>query len=341
MPASAAVYGCQGPELASEDRAFFRDARPFGFILLGINRNIENPPQVAALCDQLRDSIGDERAPILIDQEGGRVQRLKPPHWQSRPPARRFGELFDRDPERGREAAYLCARLIAHELRSVGVTVNCAPVLDVPVAGAHDIIGDRAYSLDPATVIALGRATIEGYIDGGVLPVIKHMPGHGRANADSHLALPRVAAPASELSAHDFVTFRSLNQAPMAMTAHVVYEAIDPRRPATTSPKVIRTIIRGEIGFEGLLFSDDLSMSALEGKLGARAKAALFAGCDIALHCNGKVDEMTDIAKEAKELAGESLHRADAALAHLREPTEIDVTAAEARLREMMMGAIA
>ena len=339
MPASAAVYGCLGPELAPEERDFFRDARPFGFILFA--RNVSTPVQVAALCDQLRDSIGNANAPIFIDQEGGRVQRLKPPHWENRPAARRFGELFDRHPDQGREAAYLCARLIAHELRSVGVTVNCAPVLDVPVQGAHDIIGDRAYSFDPATVIALGRATIDGYLDGGVLPVIKHMPGHGRAMADSHLALPRVATPTNELSAHDFVTFRSLNQAPVAMTAHVVFEAIDPRRPATTSPKVIRSIIRGEIGFEGLLVSDDLSMSALEGRLGARTKAALFAGCDIALHCNGKRDEMLDVAKEAKVLAGEALDRADAALAHLREPAPLDVAAAEARLREMLMGAIA
>lgn len=339
MPASAAVYGCQGTELASVERDFFRDVRPFGFILFA--RNVNNPAQVSALCDQLRDTVGDARAPILIDQEGGKVQRLRPPHWQNRPPARRFGELFNRQPDQGREAAYLCARLIAHELRSVGVTVNCAPVLDVPVAGAHDVIGDRAYSLDPSTVIELGRATIEGYLDGGVLPIIKHIPGHGRAMADSHLALPHVAAPANELSAHDFVTFRSLNQAPIGMTAHVVYEAIDPRRPATTSPKVIRKIIRGEIGFEGLLVSDDLSMSALEGPLGTRAKAALFAGCDIALHCNGKLDEMRDVAREAKELAGESLHRADAALAQLRAPVALDVGAAEARLREMLMGAVA
>jgi beta-N-acetylhexosaminidase len=339
MPASAAVYGCQGTELAPAERDFFRDVRPFGFILFA--RNVDNPAQVALLCRRLRESIDDDRAPIFIDQEGGKVQRFRPPHWQNRPPARRFGELFDRHANKGREAAYLCARLIAHELRSSGVTVNCAPVLDVPVKGAHDVIGDRAYSFDPTTVIELGRATIEGYLDGGVLPVIKHMPGHGRAMADSHLALPRVAAPASALSAHDFVTFRSLNQAPIAMTAHVVFEAIDPRRPATTSPKVIRTIIRGEIGFDGLLVSDDLSMAALEGPLGTRTKAALFAGCDIALHCNGKLDEMMDVAREAKELAGEALDRADGALAQLRTPADLDIQAAEARLREMLVGAVA
>ena len=339
MPASAAVYGCQGTELASDERAFFSNVRPFGFILFA--RNVDNPAQVASLSRQLRDSIGDAHAPIFIDQEGGRVQRLRPPHWQDRPPARRFGELFEQHPDQGREAAYLCARLIAHELRSVGVTVNCAPVLDVPVRGAHDIIGDRAYSLDPVTVIELGRATIEGYIDGGVLPVIKHVPGHGRANADSHLALPRVAASATELSTHDFVTFRSLNHAPIAMTAHVVFEAIDPRRPATTSPKVVRDIIRREIGFEGLLLSDDLSMAALEGPLNTRTKSALFAGCDIALHCNGKLDEMIQVAREAKELAGASRDRADKALAQLHTPAALDVGAAEARLSEMLMGAVA
>src|SRR6185503_2741900 len=310
------------------------------FILLGINRNIENPSQVAALCRQLRDSIRDERAPILIDQEGGRVQRLKPPHWQSRPPARRFGELYDRDAEHGREAAYLCARLIAHELRSVGVTVNCAPVLDVPIKGAHDIIGDRAYSLDPTTVIELGRATIEGYLDGGVLPVIKHMPGHGRATADSHLALPRVAASVGELSGHDFVTFRGLNHAPIAMTAHVVYEAIDDRRPATISPRILHNVVRGEIGFDGLLVTDDLSMSALSGTLGMRAKAAFIAGCDIALHCNGNLDEMKEVADEAKPLAGPALTRVLGALAQLHAPIDFDVEAAERRLVGLV-GAIA
>jgi beta-N-acetylhexosaminidase len=339
MPASAAVYGCQGTVLASTERDFFRDARPFGFILFA--RNAETPAQVSALCDQLRDAIGDAQAPIFIDQEGGRVQRLKPPHWQARPAARRFGDVFARDPHQGRQATYLCARLIAHELRRVGVTVNCAPVLDVPIQGAHDIIGDRAYSLDPTVVIDLGRATIDGYLDGGVLPVVKHMPGHGRANADSHLSLPRVTATMEQLSAHDFITFRSLNRAPIAMTAHVVFDAIDAKRPATTSPKAIRNVIRGEIGFNGLLVSDDLSMSALTGPLAARAKAALAAGCDIALHCNGKLDEMMDVAKEAKSLAGDSLARAKRALSQLRNPGDFDVEGAEARLSEMLMGAVA
>jgi len=333
MPASAAIYGCQGSVLAREEREFFRDARPFGFILFA--RNCETPEQVRALCQALRDSVGND-APILIDQEGGRVARLKPPHWRARPAARRFGELFERNAEMGRDAAYLCARLIAHELKEAGVNVNCAPVLDVPVPGAHDIIGDRAYSMDPATVIELGRATMEGYLDGGVLPVVKHIPGHGRALADSHLALPRVAATADELSAHDFVTFRSLNHAPVAMTAHVVYEAIDPNRPATTSPRMVQQVIRGEIGFDGLLMSDDLSMAALEGPLGARAKQAFFAGCDIALHCNGKLGEMTEIAGETKMLAGKALHRAENAVAHLQAPAALNFETAEARLNEML-----
>ena len=333
MPASAAIYGCQGVALLREEQDFFREAQPFGFILFA--RNCESPEQIRALCQALRDSVGND-APILIDQEGGRVARLKPPHWRARPPARQFGALFERDPDMGRDAAYLCARLIAHELRDVGVNVNCAPVLDVPVPGAHDIIGDRAYSLDPATVIELGRATIEAYLDGGVLPVVKHIPGHGRALADSHLALPRVSASADELSAHDFVTFRGLNHAPIAMTAHVVYEAVDSQRPATTSPRVVQRIIRGEIGFDGLLMSDDLSMAALEGPLNVRAKQSLFAGCDIVLHCNGKLDEMKAIAGEAKPLSGKALHRADDALAHLPAPVALDFDKAEERLNQML-----
>ena len=282
---SRAIYGCAGPALSANERSFFREAQPWGFILFG--RNIESPAQVKKLVAELRDTVADGRAPVLIDQEGGRVARLKPPHWHVRPPAGRFGALYAENPERAREATYLNARLIANDLAGLGINVDCLPVLDVPVPGAHDIIGDRAFASDPATVIDLGRAQIEGLIEGCVLPVMKHIPGHGRAGSDSHLALPRVAAGAEELSASDFVTFRSLSTCPIAMTAHVVYDSIDPQRPATTSPKVIRDVIRGEIGFEGLLMSDDLSMQALDGSLSLRAKTALFAGCDLVLHCNG------------------------------------------------------
>src|SRR3569623_129036 len=327
---SRAIYGCGGLTLSAEERDFFRDVRPWGFILFG--RNVQTPDQLRSLVRAFRETVGDASAPILIDQEGGRVARLKPPHWHARPPAARVGDLHTQNPEAAREATYLNARLIAHYLAGVGINVDCLPVLDVPVAGAHVVIGDRAFAHDPATVIDLGRAQIEGLIEGGVLPVMKHIPGHGRAGADSHLALPRVDAEAEELSASDFVTFRSLDLCPMAMTAHVVYDSIDPQRPATTSPKVIRDVIRGEIGFDGLLMSDDLSMKALDGALSVRARLALFAGCDVVLHCNGDMDEMRSVASGVSELQGPALKRSEHALAHLAAPAPFDPAAAEARL---------
>ena len=332
---SRAIYGCAGPALTPGERSFFCDVRPWGFILFG--RNVVTPGQVRNLVIALRETVNDAAAPILIDQEGGRVARLTPPQWHARPPAARFGALYGSDPERAREATYLNARLIAHDLTGLGINVDCLPVLDVPVAGADAIIGDRAFASDPATVIDLGRAQMQGLLEGGVLPVMKHIPGHGRAGADSHLALPKVSATAAELSASDFVTFRSLDTCPIAMTAHVVYDSIDPQRPATTSPKVIRDVIRGEIGFDGLLMSDDLSMKALEGPLSARARSALFAGCDLVLHCNGDMDEMKDVASEAKELEGQSLKRSQAALAHLSLPDPgFDPAGVEARLAELL-----
>src|SRR5579885_3551184 len=329
-----AIYGCAGAQLLPEERSFFRDAQPWGFILFA--RNIQDRSQVAALVKALRETVDDPSAPVLIDQEGGRVARLKPPHWKARAPAARFGELHVKAPESAREAVYLNARLIAHDLAEIGVNVDCLPVLDVPVEGADQVIGDRAYSHDPSVVIDLGREAIDGLIEGGVLPVMKHIPGHGRATADSHFKLPRVETPAEELSATDFVTFRSLNSCPLGMTAHVIYTEIDPQRPATTSPKVIRDIIRGEIGFDGLLLSDDLSMNALDCPIGHRAKAALFAGCDIVIHCNGKMDEMKEVAAEAKPLESEPLERAQKALSHLAPPEDFDTAAAEARLAELM-----
>src|SRR5471032_157246 len=334
---SRAIYGCAGLMLSAAEQVFFRRVQPWGFILFA--RNIEGPTQVKALVTELRATVDDASAPILIDQEGGRVARLKPPHWRERPAAARFGKLHETNPEAAREATYLNARLIAHDLVSLGINVDCLPVLDVPAPGAHDIIGDRAFATDPATIITLGRAQIEGLLDGGVLPIMKHIPGHGRAGSDSHLALPRVTASLEELSASDFVTFRSLDQCPMAMTAHVVYESIDPQRPATTSPKVIRDVIRGEIGFDGLLMSDDLSMKALDGPLPVRAKAALFAGCDLVLHCNGDMDEMREVASEVKELDGPARRRSKQALAHLSAPGAFDSAAAEARLAALLGGA--
>src|SRR5215469_13557764 len=315
MMRSRAIYGCSGTSLSANERAFFEETRPWGFILFG--RNIESPDQVRGLVRSLRETLEDASAPVLIDQEGGRVARLKPPHWHARLAAARFGALHDVNPEAAREAVYLNARLIAHDLADLEINVDCLPVLDVPVAGAHDVIGDRAFGHDPLTVIDLGRAQIEGLMEGGVLPVMKHIPGHGRAGADSHLSLPRVDADVEELSANDFVTFRSLDLCPMAMTAHVVYDSIDPQRPATVSPKVIREVIRGEIGFDGLSMSDDLSMQALDGSLGARAKAAQFAGCDVVLHCNGGMEEMKQVAAEAKTLNGQALRRAAHAMSQL------------------------
>ncbi len=329
-----AIFGCAGLSLGAEERAFFREVQPWGFILFA--RNVHDREQIRSLVSSLRDTVGDSRAPVLIDQEGGRVARLKPPGWKERPPAARFGVVYASQHEAGTEACYLNARLIAHDLAEVGINVDCIPVLDLPAEGADDVIGDRAFSREPVAVIDLARAQIEGLMDGGVLPVMKHVPGHGRATADTHLALPRVETGAEELSATDFVTFRSLDTCAMAMTAHVVYEAIDPQRPATTSPKVIRDVIRGEMGFDGLLISDDLSMNALAGPLSARTKAALFAGCDIVLHCNGKMDEMKEVASQVKPLEGQTLRRAEHALSHLVAPDAFDPAAAEARLTELL-----
>jgi beta-N-acetylhexosaminidase len=328
-----AIYGCAGTELTQDERAFYRAAQPWGFILFA--RNAQDREQVKALVADMRDTIGDANAPVLIDQEGGRVMRLKPPHWKARPPARVFGDLYTRSPDAARQAATLNARLMAHDLSELGITVDCVPVLDVPIQGANDVIGDRAFAHDPQIVAELGREVIRAMLDGGVLPVIKHMPGHGRGNADSHHALPRVSASADELRATDFVPFRALSDCPLGMTAHVVYETIDADRPGTTSPTIIHNITRGEIGFQGLLFTDDLSMNALAGALAERAKAALAAGCDIVTHCNGRIDEMEQVASEAKPLDGEPLRRAQHALSQLHAPKPFDCVAAEARLAEL------
>lgn len=329
-----AIYGCLGPELAGDERRFFAEHQPWGFILFA--RNIIDREQVCRLTASLRECIGDENAPILVDQEGGPVARLKPPHWRERPPAARFGALHAVSAEIAREAAYLNARLMAHDLAELGISVDCAPVLDVPVEGADAVIGVRAFSRDPAIVIDLGRAVMEGMNDGGVLPVMKHIPGHGRATADTHKALPHVTTQIEELSASDFVTFRSLNHCPLAMTAHIVFDTIDPQRPATTSPKVIRDVIRGEIGFGGVLISDDISMNALKGPLSVRTKATLFAGCDIVLHCSGVMEEMREVAAEAKPLQDHWLRRCEAALAHLSPPEPLDAAAGEARLAQLL-----
>lgn len=332
---SAAIYGCSGPVLTEPERAFFAESRPWGFILF--RRNVESPDQVRALTAALRDSIGDPDAPILIDQEGGRVQRLGPPHWPKYPPGAAYLKATN-DPAAARELVRLGARLMAHDLKAVGITVDCVPVLDVPVPGAHDIIGDRAYAQDPATVSLLGRAAADGLLAGGVLPVIKHIPGHGRAFSDSHKELPTVHADLEALNAWDFAPFRVLSDMPMAMTAHVVFPAIDAKRPVTTSKKGVR-LIRETLGFGGLLMTDDLSMNALSGSLGERAEASLKAGCDLVLHCNGDFDEMRQIAQVAGKLKGDAKRRAEAALARMvHTPEPLDPQAGRQRLDRALNG---
>ena len=330
MSVTAAILGCAGPALSREETAFFRDVRPWGFILF--KRNTDSPDQVRALVDALRACVDRPDAPVLIDQEGGRVQRLGPPHWRRYPPGRAYGELPANDPLQRREVTRLGARLLAHDLASLGINVDCVPVLDVPDPAGHEVIGDRAYGDTPETVALLGRAAAEGLIAGGVLPVIKHIPGHGRAKADSHLNLPVVDASYEELDARDFPPFRVLSDMPMAMTAHVVYTAVDPRRPATTSRKVMQKIVRGALGFGGLVMSDDLSMKALSGDFSQRARASLAAGCDVVLHCNGDMAEMKAVVAGAKPLAGKAKVRAEAALARIaRTPEPFDAQEARAR----------
>jgi len=332
---SAAIYGCSGHRLTAAEKAFFAEVRPWGFIVF--RRNVDSPDQMRALTSEMRDCVGDDAAPVLIDQEGGRVQRMGPPHWPKYPPAEAYMKAAG-DPLAARELAWLGARLMAHDLRAVGVNVDCAPVLDVPVPGAHDIIGDRAYARDPATVAMLGRAAAEGLLAGGVLPVIKHMPGHGRAFADSHHALPVVHAGLEALDGWDFAPFRALSDMPLAMTAHVVFDAVDPKRPATTSRKALK-LMREGLGFGGLIMTDDLSMKALSGSLRERAEAALDAGCDVVLHCNGHLGEMRKVAEGVGELKGKAEKRAGAALARIvREPEPFDPFAARDRFDALMAG---
>jgi beta-N-acetylhexosaminidase len=288
--ARAVILGCAGPRLSAEERGFFSRFNPLGFILFA--RNVEAPDQLRALIAELRRSVGRADAPVLIDQEGGRVQRLRPPHWRAAPPPARFGELALRDSAAASEAARINAQLIGAELADLGIDTVCAPVLDLRFPGAHEVIGDRAFSSDPEIVSLLGRASCEGFFAAGVVPIVKHSPGHGRGMVDSHLSLPVVEASRSELERSDFRPFKALADMPWAMTAHVVYRAIDAGRPATTSPLIVDQVIRRHIGFDGVLIGDDLSMEALHGSIAERAEATLAAGCDLALHCNGKMDEM-------------------------------------------------
>lgn len=330
MGSRAFIIGVSGLELGADERAFIRAERPWGFILF--KRNIDSPAQVASLVRELRETVGEPDAPVLIDQEGGRVQRLGPPHWPVYPPGAVFGALYDIEPKLGFRAARLSARLIAADLIDLGITVDCLPLADVPVAGADAVIGNRAYGTEPAKVAAIARAVTDGLVEGGVLPVLKHIPGHGRATADSHFRLPTVDTPRDELEKTDFAAFLPLADLPMAMTAHVVFSALDGAQPATTSATMINQVIRGVIGFQGLLMSDDVSMNALAGTIAERTRAIVNAGCDMILHCNGKLDEMRDVAREMPELTGEALARANRALASRQRPQPLDRLAARAEL---------
>jgi beta-N-acetylhexosaminidase len=334
MAARAFITGVSGLTLTAEERDFMRAERPWGFIIF--KRNIESQDQVIALLKELRESIGDFDAPVLIDQEGGRVQRFGPPQWPAYPSGAVFGTLYDIDSRLGLRAALLSARLIAADLIDLGVTVDCLPLADVPIAGADAVIGNRAYGTEPGKVAAIARAVTEGLEQGGVLPVLKHIPGHGRATADTHFGLPVVDTPRAELERTDFAAFQPLADLPMAMTAHVVFSALDPAQPATTSATIIEQVIRGSIGFQGLLMSDDVSMNALAGSIAERTGAIVAAGCDMVLHCNGKLDEMREVARETPELSGKALQRAKRALASRKAPQSFDRVAARAELDELV-----
>jgi len=336
MGARAFLTGISGLTLTSEERGFLREARPWGFILF--KRNIDNPEQITDLVKEFRDTIEFAEAPVLIDQEGGRVQRLAPPHWPAYPAGAVFGALYDGDTRAGLRAAWLSARLIAADLAALGITVDCLPLADVPVAGADAVIGDRAYGTTPDKVAAIARAVAEGLAAGGVLPVVKHIPGHGRATADSHHRLPVVETVAADLEQTDFAAFRPLADLPMAMTAHVVFSAIDAAQPVTTSATMIQQVIRNGIGFQGLLMSDDVSMNALSGSIADRSRAAIAAGCDVVLHCNGKLDEMRAVADAVPDLAGPALARAERALAARRPAQPFDAVAGRAELDGLIAG---
>lgn len=331
----AVIFGCAGPELLAGEASFFADTRPWGFILFG--RNITSLSQVADLTASLRESVGRPDAPVLIDQEGGRVQRFKPPLVPQYPSGADLGALYLANRDAGLRATWIMSRLHAFDLLPLGISVDCLPVLDVPSPGGHEVIGSRAYGITPDVVCALGAAASEGLKAGGMLPVIKHIPGHGRAGADTHHELPHVDASRAELSVRDFIPFKALAGEAMAMSAHVVFTDIDPDNPATTSRRVVDEVIRGEIGFDGLLMSDDVSMNALSGDFATRTSAILAAGCDVTLHCNGDRAEMEAVASVTPELSGDSLRRARDVMAAFRAPDDSD----EAALREEFEGLMA
>jgi beta-N-acetylhexosaminidase len=338
----AFISGCAGKELSRAEMDFFHTAQPWGLILFG--RNCASLEQLQKLTQDFRQAVGRKDAPVLIDQEGGRVQRMSPTVngiWRKYPPAQRFGELYDSCPVHAFRVARNLGRLMAEELEEAGITVNCLPVLDVPQPDGHAVISDRAYDTVAEIILVLARAHVAGMMEGGVLPVMKHIPGHGRATVDSHKDLPRVKANRAELEALDFRTFAGFADCPMAMSAHVVYEVIDKHNPATLSKRVIRDVVRKQLGFNGLLMTDDLSMKALSGSFAEKTAAALDAGCDVVLHCSGVLSEMEEVAAAAPLLADRAMARAKAALRQRRKPTKFDRKTALADLEMAMNKATA
>jgi beta-N-acetylhexosaminidase len=331
----AFICGLSGTELSEEEGAFLHETDPWGVILFA--RNTDDPDQIRRLCSSVRDVLGREDAPILIDQEGGRVQRFGPPHLRAYPAGSRYGEMYLLNSLAGVEAAFLGAKLIALDLQALGISVDCIPVLDIPVEGATAAIGERALGLTVDAIATLGGAQIDGLMSGGLLPVIKHMPGHGRAMVDSHDELPQVDATMAELEAQDFTPFKLLaKRSPLGMTAHVVFLDVDDGAPATLSSEVIVNVIRERIGFDGALMTDDICMHALSGTPRERAERAIAAGCDLVLHCNGELAEMREVAEAAPELGGDALRRTDAALAMRRAPDEVDREALERRFDSLL-----
>ena len=326
----ATILDAEGTRLNAQEKALFRRSNPFGFILFG--RNIDTPDQVRALCNDMRDAVG-RNAPITIDQEGGRVQRLRAPTWREwLPPL----DHVTAAGEAAEEAMYLRFRIIASELHDLGIDSNCAPLVDVAAPATHEFLKNRCYGFDPDSVARMGRAAADGMLDGGVLPVVKHIPGHGRAQVDSHLDLPVVSAALDDLDRVDFAPFRALNDLPLGMTAHLVYNAVD-TRPATTSP-VMMQVIRDQIGFDGLIMTDDISMKALSGSLAQNATDALAAGCDVILHCNGTLEERAQVAEASGLMDTEAQRRADRALEWRKTPDEVDIPALEAKLGALIGG---
>lgn len=332
----AFITGLAGTQLSAAEADFLAAERPCGVILF--TRNCESHEQMRSLIAAARRATGQGDVLVLIDQEGGRVQRLRPPLGRALPPAAAYAGHYARDPITACRAARNAAQLVAQDLAALGINTNCAPVLDVPVAGSHDIIGDRAYGTTPEQVAEIGRSVAQGFLAQGMLPVIKHIPGHGRATKDSHLDLPVVATARAVLSETDFKAFKLLADLPVAMTAHVVFTDIDAAHPASTSSRVTQEVIRGEIGFDGLLMSDDLSMKALTGSLADRARAVIAAGSDVALHCNGDLAEMRAVAAAVPVLSGQALTRFNAAVAVTQRRERFDVAAAEADLSLMLAG---